>query len=88
MRNPCLDSMELARAHRKLQKKKRVEFLPRIRSFNLTELSQAYRLPLFARHDALGDALQTACLFLYLVEGLRRFGLTTFKDFYRVGRSR
>jgi DNA polymerase III subunit epsilon len=88
LRNPCLDSMELARSYWKLAKKRRVEALPHIRSFNLTELAVACRLPLFKSHDALGDALQTACLFLYLVDCLKNLGLTTFKDFYRVGRIR
>jgi DNA polymerase III subunit epsilon len=83
--NPCLDSMKLARVYWKLGRKKRLKDLPRINSFNLTELSIACRLPLFATHDALGDALQTACLFLYLVTCLKRLGITTFKDFHRVG---
>jgi DNA polymerase III subunit epsilon len=86
--NPCLDSMELARSYWKLGQKRHVEALPKIRSFNLTELAVACRLPLFTSHDALGDALQTACLFLYLVECLKNLGLTTFKDFYRLGRIR
>ncbi len=81
LRNPCLDSMELARAYWKLARKKREKDLPKIRSFNLTELSVACHLPLFKSHDALGDALQTACLFLYLAACLRNLGFTTFKDF-------
>jgi DNA polymerase III subunit epsilon len=83
--NPCLDSMELARAYWKLGHKKRIANLPKINSFNLTELSVACRLPLFPAHDALGDALQTACLFLYLVGCLRGLGVTTFRDLYRLG---
>jgi DNA polymerase III subunit epsilon len=85
LRNPCLDSMELARTLWKLRENRQFETLPKIRSFNLTELSGACHLPMFASHDALCDALQTACLFLFLVDGLRKLGLTTFKDFYRVG---
>ncbi len=88
MRKPCLDSMELAQAHRRLHKKQKREALPGIRSLNLAELSAAYGLPLFTRHDALGDAHQTACLFLYLVEHLKDCGLKKFKDFYRIGRVR
>jgi DNA polymerase III subunit epsilon len=83
--NPCLDSMELARAYWTLGRKKRLKDLPKISSFNLTELSVACRLPLFATHDALGDALQTACLFLYLVGCLKKLGITTFKGFHRMG---
>ncbi len=88
LHNPCLDTMALARTLWKLRQKKRLEPLPKIGSFNLIELSVACRLPVFTSHDALGDALQTACLFLYLVERLKNLGLTTFKDFYRVGRIR
>lgn len=85
LRNPCIDSMELARVYPRYQKKRRSEDLPRIRSLNLREISKAYGLPLFAQHDAIGDALQTACLFLFLVEALAGYGLKSFKDIYRVG---
>jgi DNA polymerase III subunit epsilon len=88
LHNPCLDSMKLARRLWKLRQMKRRDAPAKIRSFNLTELSTACRLPLFTSHNALGDALQTACLFLYLVERLKDLGLITFKDFYRVGRMR
>ena len=86
--NPCLDSMAMARAYWKLAAKNKVKEVPKISSFNLTELSRACKLPLFAVHDALGDALQTACLFLYLVQFLKKLGLNTFSDFYRIGRIR
>jgi len=88
IRNPCLDSMELARHWHRLQKKNAAESVPKIRSFNLNELAVAYRVPLFPSHDALGDALQTACLFLFLMEKLRKCGLSTLKDFQKVGRLR
>jgi DNA polymerase III subunit epsilon len=88
LRNPCIDAMEMARVHLRLEKKKHGENLPKVRSLNLHEISRAYGLPLFAQHDAIGDALQTACLFLFLVKGLAGHGITSFKDICRVGRVR
>lgn len=85
VRNPCLDSMEVARVYWKLGMKQKFKDLPKIGSFNLTELSRACRLPLFASHDALGDALQTGCLFLYLIRCLQRLGVKTFREFHRIG---
>ncbi|MEW6349953.1 MAG: 3'-5' exonuclease [Thermodesulfobacteriota bacterium] len=83
--NPCLDSMELARTLLKDQKSSRDSARRPVTSLNLTELAQAYRIPRFVTHDALGDALQTACLFIFLVERLSRCGLRTLKDFRKAG---
>jgi DNA polymerase III subunit epsilon len=88
LQNPCLDTMALARTLWELRQKKPREALPKIESFNLIELSVACRLPVFTSHDALGDALETACLFLYLVQGFKKLGFSTFRDFYKVGRIR
>ena len=85
MHNPCLDSLELARGYWKLGMKKKLKNLPKINSFNLTELSVACRLPLFATHNALGDALQAGCLFLYLIRFLQKLGIKTFREFHRIG---
>ena len=86
--NPCLDTMALARYLWKPRQKKRVQDLPRISSLNLTELSSTCGIPLFPSHAALGDALQTACLFLFLVDRFNRLGWTTLHQFFRVGRMR
>ncbi len=47
---------------------------------DLNRLAKSLNLPVFQHHDALEDALQTAYLFLFLVEGLRRAGYTTLSD--------
>ncbi len=88
LNNPCLDSMALARYLWKPRQKKRVQDLPKIRSLNLTELSSMCGIPLFPSHEALGDALQTACLFLFLLDRFNRLGWTTLHQFFRVGRIR
>ncbi len=86
--NPCLDSMELARTYLRTQKRNGDPTRPRVTSLNLSELSSAYNIPQFQTHDALGDALQTACLFIYLVDRLEKSGLRTLKDFCRAGYTR
>ena len=88
LNNPCLDSMALARYLWKPRQKKRVQDLPKIRSLYLMELSTVCGIPLFPSHAALGDALQTACLFLFLVDRFNRLGWTTLHHFFRVGRIR
>jgi len=86
--NPCLDCMELARTHLRHQKRQGDPKRPRVTSLNLSELSAAFTLPQFPTHDAFGDALQTACLFIYLVDGLLKYGLHTLKDFSKTGHQR
>lgn len=83
--NPCLDSMELARTYLRNQKRHGDPTRPRVTSLNLSELSEACNVPQFQTHDALGDALQTACLFIYLVDRLVKDGLHTLKDFTKAG---
>jgi DNA polymerase III subunit epsilon len=86
IRNPCVDSMKLAQTyyeHRRRSQQKGSGGQP---SYALKHLAQEYDLPLFAQHDALEDALQTAYLFIYLVRSLKEIGFVTLKDFYRAGR--
>jgi len=52
-------------------------------TFQLAKLAKEYGLPLFAPHDALEDAMQTAYLFVFLAAKLRDQGLSTFRDFRR-----
>ncbi len=87
MRNPLIDSMQLARFHRNNRKAARV--YPEVEecSYNLAELSKAYNLPTFPAHDALQDALQTAYLFIFLVKNLwDEEEMTTLRQFRRAGR--
>lgn len=84
--NPCLDTMRLAQLY---TEKCWQHYYDRYNYnlYNLDSLSNEYKLPLFTRHDALQDALQTAYLFVYLIKKLQRHGLVTLKDFYTAGQS-
>ena len=86
MANPCFDSMRLAYAYQEVQRRSYYNQFETRTSYNLTELSKQYHLPLFAKHDALEDALQTAYLFLFLVKRLQAAGCVTLRDFDIVGR--
>ena len=88
MKNPCLDSIRLAKVYDKGLRKKSPDKYKVIDSHNLRVLAEAYNLPLFQQHNALADALQTAYLFIFLVKSLGQEGLETFGDFYRAGRYR
>jgi DNA polymerase III subunit epsilon len=87
MRNPCLDSLLLARLHREeLSRARDDRFLNC--PYNLAVLARAYGLPTFSQHHSLEDALQTAYLFVFLVRSLQEHGYTTLKDLYRAARPR
>jgi DNA polymerase III subunit epsilon len=51
-------------------------------SFGLNDLSKKYGLPLFEKHDALEDAMQTAYLFLFLMKKFKSLGVSTLKDLF------
>jgi DNA polymerase III subunit epsilon len=88
MKNPCLDSIKLAKAHDKRIRKKSRGKYKITESYNLRRLAKAYNLPIFQQHNAQDDAVQTAYLFIFLVKILAQDGLETFGDFYRIGRHR
>ena len=52
-------------------------------SFGLNDLSKKYGLPLFEKHDALEDAMQTAYLFLFLMKKFKSLGISTLRDLLR-----
>lgn len=82
MRNPGIDSMRLAQVFQEQEwRSGHREPNPNV-SYNLTALARKYELPLFEKHDALEDALQTAYLFLFLATKLQQAGHSTLKDFY------
>jgi DNA polymerase III subunit epsilon len=87
MRNPFLDSMRLARAYNEQQGHAHYDGYNPGAPYNLTRLAEKYHLPLFAKHDALEDALQTAYLFLFLVNRLRQSGSRNLDDFVIAGRT-
>lgn len=80
--HPYLDTMELTRVLRQKQILKYEGDPKQSRCFDLATISTANKLPIFRPHNALGDAIQTAYLFLFLIHYLRREGLSTFSDFY------
>jgi DNA polymerase-3 subunit epsilon len=87
LRNPCIDSMRLARVYHEEQWRSYYDRYNLQVSYNLSDLAQEYGLPRFAAHDASEDALQTAYLFLFLVKKLREGGIRTLRDLYEAGRS-
>ncbi|MGE4298337.1 MAG: PolC-type DNA polymerase III [Desulfovibrionaceae bacterium] len=84
---PCLDTLRLAQVYQaELWEDYYDQFNLNV-SYNLGHLARQYGLPLFAQHNALQDALQTAYLFLFLVRKLHRGGIHTLRDLYLAGRS-
>ncbi len=83
--NLCLDTMRLARVYEERQWVGSLECCNTQSSYNLKRLSQEYNLPLFAEHNALTDALQTAYLFLFLIHKLQDVSSWTLKDLCKVG---
>ncbi len=87
LRNPCVDSLRLAQAYHERQKRNYYERYNLGVGYNLTHLSKQYGIPLFEQHDALGDAFQAACLFIFLVKRLQASGCTTLRDLYVASRA-
>ncbi len=85
--NPCIDTMRLAKVYKEEQWGNYYDRFDYKISYNLADLTEEYNLPVFDRHDALEDAMQTAYLFLFLVKKLKKGGLATLKDLYLAGRS-
>lgn len=85
MRNPCIDTLRLARVHLELGGLPRRHRPEEGISYSLAGLSQLYNLPPFIPHDALQDALQTAYLFLFLVKKLQAAGYRTLRQLFRAG---
>ena len=83
IRNPCLDTLRLAQAYTAKCSTNYYDFDYFQTSFALNDLSRQYGLPLFAAHDALEDALQTAYLFLYLVQKIMGPAGYTLRDLFR-----
>jgi DNA polymerase III subunit epsilon len=88
LRNICIDTMRLARVYEERQWVGSFESYDTEFSCNLKKLSLKYNLPLFAEHNALTDALQTAYLFLFLVHKLQDVSFWTLKDLCRTGCAR
>lgn len=85
MRNPCIDTLRLARVHLELCGLPRRHRPDEGISYSLAGLSELYNLPPFLPHDALQDALQTAYLFLFLVKKLQAQGYRSLRQLFRAG---
>lgn len=85
MRNPCIDTLRLARIQLDLCGLPRRHQPEEGISYSLAGLSQLYNLPPFVPHDALQDAMQTAYLFLFLVKKLQAQGYRTLRQLFRAG---
>lgn len=85
MRNPCIDTLRLARVHLDICGLPRRHRHEGTISYSLTGLSELYNLPPFIPHDALQDALQTAYLFLFLVKKLQGEGYRSLRQLFLAG---
>ncbi|MEW6348028.1 MAG: 3'-5' exonuclease [Thermodesulfobacteriota bacterium] len=84
--NPSLDSLTLAQHYCQIQRSYYDNVFVPNGSFNLGQLARQYGLPAFDEHDALEDAFQAACLFLFLVRKLQASGFSTLRDFLTASR--
>ena len=85
--NPCLDTMRMAMLWREKRSPAHYERFSLNISYVLTDLAEEFDLPRFTAHDALGDALQTAYLFVYLAKKIARNTPLTLKELFRAGQS-
>jgi DNA polymerase-3 subunit epsilon len=87
MANPCLDTMRMAMLWREQRTPSHYERFNLNISYVLTDLAEEFGLPRFPAHNALGDALQTAYLFLYLAKKIARNNPLTLRELFRAGQS-
>lgn len=86
LRTPFLDSMKLAQAYEERRAGSYYDRIDAGAGYSLRALSEKYRLPRFEQHDALGDAFQAACLFVFLVRKMQSFGCRTLRDLHTASR--
>jgi DNA polymerase III subunit epsilon len=87
LRNPCLDSMKLVRVYEARERGGHYDGVEVATEYNLKALSEKYHLPRFEQHDALGDAFQAACLFVFAIRKMQRLGCRTLRDIHTVSRN-
>ncbi len=87
LRNPCLDSMKLAQVYEKRRSESHYDRIEVAARYNLRTLADKYHLPRFEQHDALGDAFQAACLFVFVAKKMQSFGCRTLRDLYTASRT-
>ncbi len=79
IKNPVIDTMKMAQFYEDYRKRNYYEDQVSRLSFSLNDLAKKYGLPLFEKHDALEDAMQTAYLFLFLAKRLKNIGISTLR---------
>ncbi|EPR37068.1 Exonuclease RNase T and DNA polymerase III [Desulfovibrio sp. X2] len=87
LRNPCLDTMHMARILRAQNWENLYDRYDLRVSYSLADLAAEHGLPRFPAHNALTDALQTAYLFVFLVRKLSGGGITTLRQLFEAGRA-
>lgn len=87
IKNPTLDTMQMAKGYQKMLHGHFHDHGKIKDSYNLTDLSRKFRLPVFEAHNAMEDAMQTAYLFLFLVKKFSANGLETLKELYQAGKT-
>ncbi len=87
MANPCLDTMRMAMLWREKRTPSHYEQYNLSISYVLTDLAREFDLPAFTAHEALGDALQTAYLFIYLAKKIAGNRPLTLRELFRAGQS-
>lgn len=87
MANPCLDTMRMAMLWREKRTPSHYEQYNLSISYVLTDLAREFDLPRFTAHEALGDALQTAYLFVYLAKKIAGNRPLTLRELFRAGQS-
>ncbi|MBU4525257.1 MAG: 3'-5' exonuclease [Desulfomicrobium sp.] len=87
MTNPCLDTMRMAMLWREKRTPSHYEQYNLSISYVLTDLAREFDLPRFTAHEALGDALQTAYLFIYLAKKIAGNRPLTLRELFRAGQS-
>ncbi len=85
--NPCLDTLRMAQAYTEMNWEQYHDRFAMNVSYNLADLAEQYNLPTFTNHDAFEDALQTAYLFLFLINKMREQGVVTLKNLFDTGQT-
>jgi DNA polymerase-3 subunit epsilon len=85
--NPGIDTMRMAKGYKRAMLGFYHDRGETSHKLSLQDLSHEFNLPVFDRHDALEDAMQTAYLFLFLIKKFKKGGLVSLRDLYHAGRS-
>ncbi len=85
--NPGIDTMRMAQGFNRIRQGYFSQAAAP-QSYRLADLSRRYGLPQYNSHNAFADAVQSACLFLWLIKKFRSGGIDNLRDLYRAGHYR